>query len=98
MGERLGLGGAQAQDEVQGLAAGAGRVEAALEGALGSVEEGEERLAELALSSGQGGRSALALGLLQGEALLVNPGVRGRIDGARELARGPTPLDGETDG
>jgi hypothetical protein len=82
----------------RGWPAGAGCVEAALEGALGSVEEGEERLAELALSGGQGGRSASALGLLQGEALLVNPRVRGRIDGARELARGPTPLDGEAGG
>lgn len=82
----LGVRGAQAQDEVQGLTRGVGRVEAALECALGSI------------GGGQDGRSALALGLLQSDTLLVNPGLGGGLDGAKELARSLAPLNGESGG
>jgi hypothetical protein len=96
--QSLGVRGAQAQDEVQGLAQGAGVVEAALEGALGAIEEGEERLAEITLGGGQGSRGATALGLRQGGALLVNPRKRGGLRGPGELARSTAPLNGDSGG
>jgi hypothetical protein len=96
--EGLGVRGAQAEDEVQGLAQGAGVVEPALEGALGAIKEGEERLAEITLGGGQGRRGATALGLLQCGALLVDPRERGGLHGPGELARSAAPLNGDSGG